>query len=202
MRIIDVEQGTPEWFQARLGIPTASRFGMILTPTGKQSTQADKYIDKLVAEYLAGQPLEEDIHSYYIDRGVLLEPDARREYEFTNSNDVVKVGLCLSDDGSYGASPDGLISDNGTLELKCPKHNTMLENYRKGFPGKYKPQVQGQLWVCEREYCDFYAYHPLLMPFIVRVNRDDEYIKKLAEAVSEFNEKLEEAKESLKEFKV
>ena len=197
MRIVDCEQGTPEWFEARLGVPTASCFGKILTATGKPSKQAAGYMEELLAEWLAGGPLE-SFSSMWTERGKETEAEARDYYEFTSGDDVEQVGFVLRDDGLAGASPDGLIGDEGGLEIKCcSPHVHVAHLLRDGIPTEYIPQVQGGMWVCNRQWWSFVAYHPTLPSVIVRVERDDEYIEALAEAVYLFAIKMDQKKKLL-----
>ena len=184
MRIIDCEQGTDEWLAARLGIPSASMYGKIITTQGKWSTQADSYINQLVAEVLTGErtPVYQNEH---MTRGTELEPEARRMYEFILDNKVDEVGFCMHDTLEAGASPDGLIGDDGGLEIKCPAASTHVE-YLRGdtLPSKYKQQVMGCLWITGREWWDFMSYYPNMKPLIVRVERDEEYIAELEKCVT------------------
>ena len=184
MRIIDCEQGTDEWLAARLGIPSASMYGKIITTQGKWSTQADSYINQLVAEVLTGErtPVYQNEH---MTRGTELEPEARRMYEFISDNKVDEVGFCMHDTLEAGASPDGLIGDDGGLEIKCPAASTHVE-YLRGdtLPSKYKQQVMGCLWITGREWWDFMSYYPNMKPLIVRVERDEEYIAELEKCVT------------------
>ena len=184
MRIIDCEQGTDEWLAARLGIPSASMYGKIITTQGKWSTQADSYINQLVAEVLTGErtPVYQNEH---MTRGTELEPEARRMYEFISDNKVDEVGFCMHDTLEAGASPDGLIGDDGGLEIKCPAASTHVE-YLRGdtLPSKYKQQVMGCLWITGREWWDFMSYYPNMKPLIVRVECDEEYIAELEKCVT------------------
>lgn len=202
MIIHDVEQNTDEWFRARLGIPTASSFDKIVTSKGERSKQDSKYIDKLLAEYLSGEPLGDGFDTYWMRRGSELEPEAREEYEFITGGAVQRIGFCTLDDGSAGYSPDGFAGDDGLLEIKCPAPETMLDYYRKGFPTCYKQQCQGGLWITGRPWLDFYAYHPKMKPFLVRIERDEVYINQLFSAVSAFNIELEKQKKEMDIWKV
>lgn len=192
MRCIDCEQGSDEWIYARLGIPSASMYGKIITTQGKWSTQADTYINQLVAEKLTGEqtPFYQNEH---MARGTELEPDARKMYEFIKDVEVQEVGFCLHDTLEAGASPDGLISEDGGLEIKCPAPATHVEYLRGGkLPSKYKQQVMGCLWITGREWWDFMSYHPSMKPLIVRVERDEDYIAELEACVSKAVELIEE----------
>ena len=185
MRLIDCEQGSDEWIASRLGIPSASMFGKIITTQGKWSTQADAYINQLVAEKLTG----EQTYVYqneHMARGTELEPEAREMYEFIKEVEVSEVGFCLHDTLDAGCSPDGLIAEDGGLEIKCPAPATHVEYLKAGvLPSKYKQQVMGCLWITGREWWDFVSYHPTMKTLIVRVERDEEYIAALEDCITQ-----------------
>ena len=185
MRLIDCEQGSDEWIAARLGVPSASMFGKIITTQGKWSTQADAYINQLVAEKLTG----EQTYVYqneHMARGTELEPEARAMYEFIKEVEVNEVGFCLHDTLNAGCSPDGLIAEDGGLEIKCPAPATHVEYLKAGvLPSKYKQQVMGCLWITGREWWDFVSYHPTMKTLIVRVERDEEYIAALEDCITQ-----------------
>lgn len=195
MKIIDCEQGQPEWFAARLGKPTASNFDKIVTSQGKKSTQATVYMHTLLAELITGntgdsQPTE------WMQRGIELEAEAAAWYAFDQSVEPREVGFV--DAGRYGCSPDRLVGDKGLLEIKCPKPSTHVGYLLGGnLPTTYKAQVQGQIWVCEREWCDFLSYAPDMPPLLIRVERDDTFIKALEQHVTEFIELMDEKREQL-----
>ena len=183
MRVSNFEQGSQEWLQSRLGKPTASNFGKLITPTGKPSASAESYINELIAQRITGE-LPEFFKSEAMERGNELEPHAKASYEFTHDVEVVEVGLCLHDEFECGASPDGLIGEDGGIEIKCPLPHTHVAYLRAGeVPSKYIPQIQGCMWITGRKWWDFMSYHPAMENLIVRVERDDAYIKKLADAV-------------------
>lgn len=193
MQILDVEQGTPEWLEARLGIPTASRFKDIITPArGERSKTSLTYMNELLAERLTGEPTN-TFTNEWMERGNELEDTARESYAFISDCEVLQVGIMLNDEGSIGASPDGLIGDVGGLEIKCPKASTVVKYMLDDdLPTIYKPQVQGNLWISGREYWDFVAYHPKMDLFIKRIYRDEEYIQRMAKNITQFVSELEE----------
>jgi putative phage-type endonuclease len=196
MRVIVAEQRSPEWYAARLGVPSASQFGKIITPTGKRSTQADGYLNKLVAEILTGKSDQQEPNEA-MTRGTELEPEARSYYELIGGQ-VEEVGFCLHDDG-FGCSPDGLVGDTGLLEIKCPLAHTHVEYLRENaLPGLYAPQVQGQLLVTGREWCDFLSYHPDMRPLLIRVERDEKFISILHDALREMVEQINECVANLR----
>ena len=187
MIVLDVEQGTDEWFQARLGIPTASCFSKIITGTGKASTSAEGYRRELLAEWKLGRPLE-SFKSDWMDRGNELEEEARNYYGFM-VRPVEQGKFCYLDERKLiGCSPDAM-----GLEIKCPKASTQVDYLLRGkMPTKYVPQVQGCLWITESDQWDFIAYHPELDPLIVTVKRDAEYIDKMATIIEKFVAKMME----------
>ena len=201
MRIIDCVQGSDEWFEAKRGIPSSSNFDKIVTSKGEPSKQAENYMYQLVAEYLSGKTVDAIEQNVWMQRGIKQEDSVRQEYTFITGNEVQQVGFCLSDDGTYGSSTDGLI-EGGVIEIKVPKASTLIQYYLHGFPTTYFQQVQGEMLVVEVEFCDFIASHESMQPFIVRVERDEAFTKRLQEELVCFNQKLDEMKESLKEFKV
>ena len=187
MKRVDVVQGTHEWFMARLGIPTASHFGEILTPaTLKLSKQARAYRYRLVAERFLGEPIQGP-STQFMDRGNTLEPEAIRQYEFENNCTVERVGLFLTEDLRVGASSDGLVGTKGIVEAKVFEavHHVreLLSDHE--IDNAHKAQIQGNLWITEREWCDRYYYHPEFTSVCVRMERDDTYIKALHAAIYE-----------------
>ena len=184
MIILNDEQGSEAWLRSRIGKISASRGDSILTPTGKPSAQADKYINELIAQRLSGD-LPETYTNVHMERGNELEPSARALYELVNDCTVDLAGFCLHPDLPAGFSPDGFVSTGGGLEIKCPAPHTHVEYLRKGkAPTKYLPQMQMALWISGREWWDFMSYHPKMEPLIVRVERDEEYIEKLQQEVT------------------
>lgn len=184
LKILQADQGTQEWLEARLGRPSASQFSKIITTAGKPSASADDYISELIAERITGE--REPIYvNEWMQRGTELEPEARATYEFIHGVDVEEVGFILDDSGEFGCSPDGLVGEDGGVEFKCPAPKNHIAWSRKGVcPSKHYAQVQGCLYITGRKWWDFMSYHPEMKPFIVRVERDEEFIEKLAEQIS------------------
>lgn len=203
MIISSHEQGTEEWLIERCDIPTASCFGKIITSTGKPSTSASSYMNELLANHVAGKPVDVWEGNQYTEIGNEREAEARELYSFITDNEVTEVGLCFKDDRKLvGASPDGLVGDNGIVEIKNPKASTLI-GYKLAnkLPATYAPQVYGQLWVTEREWCDFIVCHPDIDHFLIRVERDDKYIKLLEDEVTKFIDKMLERREILMQSK-
>lgn len=199
MIIVDVVQGTPEWKAARLGVPTASGFDKIITTKGEPSKQAQKYMYQLAAERITGIA-EEGYQNGAMQRGSEMEAEARAMYELITGNEVKTDGVCFFDEGKlYGCSPDGLIGDDGLVEIKCPTsavHVAYLLN--GGLPTEYFQQVQGQLLVTGRKYVDFFSFYPGISPLLVRVERNAEFIKALDTELKAFCKELDKITKKIK----
>lgn len=183
MRICKYEQGTEGWLKDRLGCPSGSNMDKLITATGKPSTQAETYINQLIAELMTGETTYVKVNEW-MQRGTELEPRARAYYEFTTDTEVTEVGFCKHDKFEAGISPDGLVGEDGGLEIKCPAPATHVAYLRGGkLPSKYKQQVMACLWVTGREWWDFVSYHPDMPVLLTRVYRDEEYIAALSTEV-------------------
>lgn len=202
MRIIDYVQGSDEWSGARAGIPTASSFDMIVTSKGDRSKSREKYLYALAGERLIGGVSGEKYSNAIMQRGIELEAEARQLYEIVTDQTVEQVGLCLSDGPIiYGASPDGLVGEDGLLEIKCPKLSTHVGYLLKGVaPIEYIQQIQGQMLVTGRKWCDFLSYYPGISPFIIRVERDDRFLMRLSAELQTLYVELEATVIKLKEI--
>lgn len=199
MITFDVAQGTTEWADLRLGIPTASQFHRIITPkTLKVSGQAADYAYELLAELVMGEPMD-NATSGFMNRGTIQEHKAVQFYELQLDVETESVGFVLRDDRRVGCSPDRFVGPNGLLEVKCPAADTHIKYLLAddGIGADYRCQMQGQLWLCEREWLDSLSYNPLMPPALVRVTRDEDFIKALSFAVERFLEQLEGMKETL-----
>jgi hypothetical protein len=190
VKIIDCEQGSPEWLAARLGIPTASEFHKVITAVkGDLSKSARKYAQAVVTETLLGRPLEKQTNAWAMQRGKDLEPLARAAYALENNVEVRQVGFVTTNDGRIGASPDGLIvGARRGLEIKCLLDDNHFAAFIDGPGDDFKQQVQGNLGVCELAEWDLYLWHPdpNLKPITVRTLRDEPYITKMGAALAEF----------------
>ncbi len=161
---------------------------------------------QLVTERLTGNPVQGYTNAA-MQWGTDQEPYAREAYEAHTGVLVDQVGFVPHKAIPWcGASPDGLIDDAGLVELKCPESTTHLEWLEAGkVPPKHMPQIQGQMWVTERQWCDFVSFDPRFPPnlqlFIVRAERDDDYIKTLESAVKDFLGGVEEMVNRLLERK-
>lgn len=198
--IIECDQNSPEWFAARLGLPTASMFATVMAKGkdgGASKTRRD-YLNKLAGEILTGEPME-SFSNEHTERGKVMEDEARDGYSFMTNAEPVRVGFIRN--GDKGCSPDSLIGDNGMLEIKTKLPHLMIDVLTKDvFPAEHKAQCQGALWVAEREWIDIAIYWPRLPMFVKRAYRDDGYIANLAGAVAQFNEELAATVEQVRRF--
>lgn len=185
-------QGTDEWHALRAGIVTASEFDAVQA-TGKggaPSKTRRTYMLKLIGERLTGEPAEH-YSNKHMERGHELEPVARRLYAIRSGAELTQVGFIRR--GEIGCSPDSLIDSEGMLEVKTKLPHLQLEVLLANrFPIEHKAQVQGQLMVADRAWCDFVSYWPGLPLFVIRVERDEPYIKALAAECEAFVEEMRE----------
>lgn len=200
LQIFTFDQGSDEWFAARAGIPTASEFSTVLA-VGKQGGKSIgrvAYLNKLAGEILTGEPME-TYSNPDMERGKLIEDEARDAYAFQTGEAIQRVGFVRN--GNTGASPDSLIGDKGGLEIKsAAPHIQIARLLSEDLPPEHKAQVHGSLWVCEREWWDFVSYCPKLPLFVKRVVRDEAYIAKLAQEVELFNIELQQTVEYIRRY--
>ena len=207
-----MEQKSPEWFAARLGKATGSRIAEIVAKTKSgDSASRGNYMAQLVIERLTNKQ-EESYSNDFMDWGNLQEPFARAAYEAATNVLVDEVGMITHPRIEMsGASPDGLVGDDGLVEIKCPKTATHIETLlSKTVPGKYNIQMQWQMACTDRSWCDFVSFDPrmpdVLQMFLKRVPRDDALIKTLENEVIKFlkevDAKLEQLTNQLKEANV
>lgn len=200
MQIIECDQNSPEWYEARLGIPTASMFKTVMAvgPKGGKSATRVDYLNKLAGEILTGEPMVNYV-SPDMERGKVMEDEARDLYAFMHGIEPQRVGFIRN--GDKGASPDSLLYDKGGLEIKSAAAHIQIERLLDGsLPAEHKAQVQGSLWVAEREWWDFCSYCPKLPLFVVRVVRDEDYIAKIATEVDLFNTELRQTVEYIRRY--
>ncbi len=199
MIIEDVVQGTPEWYKIRLGIPTASCFDKLVTTTGIPSKQRQKYMYQLAAERITGIG-EDNYQSAAMLRGKIVEEEARNMYAFITGNEVKQIGFCYHDKTKlYGCSPDGLISKDGQVEIKCPTSPVHIGYLLSGkFPTTYFQQTQGQLFITGRKWVDFFSYYPGLKPMLIRIKPDNTFILSLKVELDMFCRELDEVTEKLR----
>jgi putative phage-type endonuclease len=197
-----MDQRTDEWFKARLGKATASNFRKILAKV-KTGEAADRrnYRAQLVIERLTGQQ-QDSYSNAAMQWGTEQEPFARIAYMAQTGNEVEEVGFIEHPELMAGASPDGYIGEHGLIEIKCPVSATHIETLKaETCPTEHYAQVQGQLWITGRDWCDFVSYDPRmpdrLQLFITRVSRDADYIDVLAKEVKAFLDEVAAEVETL-----
>lgn len=195
----EIEQRSAEWFQARCGRVTASKLSDIMASVGKPKPLAGwtNYMAQLLTERLTGQ-VAESYTNAAMQWGVDTEPQARAAYSFMHDADVTEVGFAVHPDiHDSGASPDGLIGEDGLVEIKCPNTATHLDTLiTETIPARYITQMQWQMACTGRQWCDFASFDPRLPAsmqlFVKRVKRDDEAITAMESAVREFLAELED----------
>ena len=185
MIVHDVPQGSPEWFERRLALPTASCFHRILTPTLKPATGMKTYAYELIAEALIGEQADSG-GGEFMARGTEMEPEAVAWYELHRDVDTQTVGFCTTDDGEVGCSPDRLVGDDGLLEIKCPSAKVFVATMMGENEHAHRCQVQGQMWVTGREWCDLVIYNPVLPPMVTRHTVDPEWVAAFESALATF----------------
>tara|TARA_Y100000994_G_scaffold199554_1_gene169815 strand:+ start:583 stop:1185 length:603 start_codon:yes stop_codon:yes gene_type:complete len=193
----EVKQGESDWFDAKLGVLSASQMSSVFTATGKSSSSRRSVIHKLVTEIYTGEPVP-TFKNADMQRGNDLEKDAALTFSMKTSQDLREVGFFTTDDGRIGASPDRLFEDTG-VEIKCPRYHNHL-NYLEGekCPTDYFPQIQTTMFVMGMDRYFFCSYYPRLPLFVHEVRRDDEWISGMIKEVDIFFDELEELKEKLK----
>lgn len=198
-------QGSDEWKAERLGKVTASRIADVVakTKTGWGASRAN-YMAELVAEILTGVPADHYVNGA-MQWGIDHEHEARRAYEWAKDVDVVQVGLVEHPRiAQSGASPDGLVGEDGLVEFKCPNTATHIDTLLTAqIPGKYVLQMQWQMACTGRKWCDFCSYDPRMPEsmrlFIMRVDRDEKLIGSLEQDVELFLRELNQKVAALRE---
>ena len=201
LTVYDCEQGSEDWFRARMGIPTASEFGTVLAPrAGSEGKMRRTYLHKLAGEIITGEPMEKYSNAH-MERGHAMEAEARSLYAFMSDADPTQIGFLRN--GQKGCSPDSLIGDAGMLEIKTKLPHLLIDCILKDdFPAEHKAQCQGALWVAEREWVDIAVYWPRMPLFVKRAYRDEEYISKLSDAIDAFNADLAAVVDRIKAYGV
>ena len=188
----EIVQGTDEWKRLRLGKVTASRVADVIAKTKSGfSASRSKYAAQLIRERLTGVPVE-SYTNVAMQWGTETEPEARSAYEFNRAETVVEVPFVPHPTiGDSGASPDGLVGDDGLIEIKCPETDTHIETLiGAAVPGKYVTQMQWQMACTGRKWVDFVSYDPRMPEsmrfFCQRVHRDDAIIEELEKEIVTF----------------
>ncbi len=199
-----MEQRSEEWFQARLGKVTASRVADVLAKIKSgESASRRNYKIQLVSERLTGERQETYVNQAMQD-GIDREQFARDRY-VQQFGEVEEVGFIQHPTLEAGASPDGLVGTDGIIEIKCPIGSTHTETLMtQEVPSKYVPQIQFQLLVTGRKWCDFVSYNPMfpenLQVFVRRVFANKEYQQELEDEVKQFLKEVDDVITKLKEI--
>ena len=204
MIIVNCEQGTKEWLEARAGCITASMFkeARNTLKTGKNkgsySKKADDYAFHLACERIAGELLDDDqFVTWQMKRGNELEPAARLAHETEKGILVEQCGFVMTEDGKFGASLDGLIDNDGSSEYKCFTAPSSIKPILLDKDlSSITDQMQGGMWITNKAYCDFVLYCPQLKKIgheltIITVERDDDYIEELQTDLLKFDKHVE-----------
>lgn len=196
MKRYNCKQYTDAWYTAKLGIPTASQFHNVITPLGAP-TRGDrrmKLMYRLIAERLLKQSMDSRFENEWTRRGKALEEEAVQAFSASCKKPPVieDGGFVTTDDGRIGCSPDRVLARGKEgLEIKCPSPWVQVEYLLEGIEENYKPQVQGQMLVCDFALVHLWCWHPLMPPVHVQTLRDDEFIEKLAKELYHFCNELD-----------
>jgi putative phage-type endonuclease len=193
----EIVQGSPEWFAIRIGKVTASRVADVVakTKTGWGASRAN-YMAELIAERLTGEPADKFTNAA-MQWGTDKEPEARTAYEFLTDREVAQIGFVHHPQiGMSGASPDGLVGDDGLIEIKCPSTATHIDTLLgAAVPLKYVTQMLWQMRCTERAWCDFVSYDPRMPEemrlFVKRLHFDERRVVELEKDVREFLTELD-----------
>ena len=207
MRYIACEQGTPEWHAARAGVITASKFRDALTTyKGSDKPQACSvdYAHAVAVERISGAPIGDGYLGWQMKRGQDEEPFGREDYEVDHGVLVQEAGVCLTDCGTFGYSTDGLVGDDGLIEIKslvAPVKLVAL--WKTGDLSEWMHQIQGGLWITGRKWCDFICWAPQLRAvdkhlYVKRVYRDEKFINAMELGLLEFNARVGEIERLLR----
>ena len=177
----EVEQQSEEWYRLRSGRFTASYFHTLMG----ESTTKENILLKKTAERLNPNFRDDFFTTKDIERGIELESQARLLYEMQTGNEIKEIGFCEVDD-FVGCSPDGLIGEDGIIEIKSPKDNVFIEQVIKDkIKPEYYTQIQYNLYCLDRKYCDYIAYNVNYPLFIKRIERDETYIEKIKKTIEQ-----------------
>lgn len=202
MKILTMKQGSPDWFKARMGLPTASEFDRLITPLGKLRTGdgPQTFLVEKLAERWTGKP-QSDYYSRPMENGTIRQDHAIGWLAFEHNIDIKEVGFILSDDGRYGCSPDGLLLPQSGVEVKCPILKTQIGWLLDGeLPKEHTAQVQGSMLVTGAKVWKFLAYSEEAPNLLLDVERDDKFCDTLAEGLAAFCERLDAAYKRLVEL--
>lgn len=205
MIVVTCKQGTPTWLEARSGVITASCFADAISVLSRKSgnknpgdptAAADKYAFDVAFEIVSGKPYGAPIKAWTLEHGHEMEGFARMGYEARTGNLASESGVILTDDRKFGYSSDGLVGDDGLIEIKCPVDSVKIMDMLTTHDiSEYEHQIQGGLWITGRKWCDFIQYVPALEPvgkdlFYRRIQRDDNFIDEMVEKLVAFERRV------------
>src|SRR6201981_2856146 len=194
----DVAQYSETYDRLKLGIPTSSHFHKIITPQGKPSKQWREYACVLIAERILQQRIE-FYNSPAMERGLIVEAEAADWYEFDQDVTTRRVGFITNDEHTMGCSPDRLVGNDGLLEIKAPLPHTQVEYWISGEVGeRFRPQLQGQLYISQRSWVDIVCWHDVLPKVVMRVEPDETFIKALDRQLQIVNFFIERVMEKIR----
>ena len=185
---LDIEQRSAEWYAYRLGVPTASAFRSIMAKG--QGHMRRGYMTRLAAERLTGK-VQNGYDNHHMERGRRNEQDALDAYAWLHEVELTRVGFVRMriSGGWVGCSPDALVGGDGVVEVKCPEAARVIDAVlTKGV--EHRPQIQGGLWITGRQWCDLVLYDPDMQLQVIRIERDEGYIRDLAAEVEAFTAEL------------
>lgn len=196
LEIFNCEQGSDEWFACRLGIPTASNFKTVMA-RGEGKTRKTLMF-KLAGEIITGRPAE-NYKSEDMERGNLMEAEAREWYAFTREAELTRVGFCRLD--RMGCSPDSFANADGGLEVKTAFPHILIEHlFRSDVPPEHVAQVQGTLMITGRDWWDVMIYWPDITPPVFRALPDRAYQANLKGEIDRFNDELDAVVEKVRRY--
>jgi hypothetical protein len=194
----DVTQYSEEYDRLKIGIPTSSNFHKIITPQGKPSKQWRDYACVLIAERILQQRIE-FYNSPAMERGLIVEAEAADWYEFDHDVTVQRIGFITDDEHTVGCSPDRLVGEDGLLEIKAPLPQTQVAYWISGeLSERFRPQLQGQLYITQRSWVDILCWHDVLPKLILRVEPDEKFINTLDRELRIFNYFVERVMEKIR----
>ena len=192
----DVEQRSPEWYELRLGLPTASKFATVMASgrsTGSPSITRRKYMHTLAGERMTGEPAE-TYTNHHMDRGREMEEEALANYALQTGADPARIGFVrdLELAGGVGCSPDALVGDDGMVEIKTALPHLLIDALigEDAPHATHEKQLQGNLWITGRAWCDLVVYWPRLPLFVKRVHASEQWAGDLSRALERFNAEL------------
>jgi len=201
-----MEQGSPEWFAARLGKVTASRMSDVMAKGRGSAPSATRatYMGQLAAERLSGNAAASFTNAA-MDWGTECEPQARIGYEFQTDFAVEQIGIVDHPSISmFSASPDGLVGTDGLVEIKCPNSATHIQTLLgANIDRRYHLQMQVQMACTGRSWCDFVSFDPRMpaemQMHIQRIDRDPDMIGEIEEQTALFLDQLDDMCRQLNE---